>query len=85
MKNILVILSVVLLITSCGQSTKSNTTDDLISAVRYEVEKAYFEGQKDAINGDIRIKRSEFGNTWEWTKSPWDSGRTPVFKLKTRK
>ena len=35
------------------------------------MEKAYFEGQKDAIEGDIRIQK--VGNHYKWTKSCWDN------------
>lgn len=40
-------------------------------------EQAYFEGQKDAINGDVRIKKIS-DTSWVWIKSPWDSGIKPV-------
>lgn len=43
-----------------------------------ELERAYFEGQKDAINGDIRIRKNNDG-CWVWTKSCWDGGDTPKF------
>lgn len=43
-------------------------------------EKAYYEGQRDAIHGDIRIKQHK-GN-YVWTKSPWDSGQKPIFDPK---
>ena len=46
-------------------------------------ETAYFEGQKDAINGDIRIVqvKDTIKDTvkWVWTKTPWDNGRAPIF------
>jgi len=35
------------------------------------MEQAYFEGQKDAIEGDVRIEKS--GNCYKWTKSCWDN------------
>ena len=40
---------------------------------------AYFEGQVDALNNDIRIKQDTANGCWVWTKSPWDSGRSPKF------
>ncbi len=43
------------------------------------VEKAYFEGQKDAIQGDIRIKQIN-DTSYIWIKSPWDSGSNPIYK-----
>ena len=42
--------------------------DDMIHTY---MEKAYFEGQKDAIEGDIRIQK--VGNHYKWTKSCWDN------------
>lgn len=42
------------------------------------LEQAYFEGQKDALEGDIRIKKSS-DNCWIWTKSCWNSGEQPIF------
>ena len=39
--------------------------------------KAYFEGQKDAINGDIRIAIKD--SVYIWTKSCWDDGTKPLF------
>jgi hypothetical protein len=40
---------------------------------------AYFEGQKEAINGDVRIKYDSESKTYSWTKSCWDDGMTPTF------
>lgn len=41
-------------------------------------EKAYFEGQKDAINGDIRIKLNS-DSIYIWTKSCWNNGDKPIY------
>ena len=41
-------------------------------------EQAYFEGQRDALENNIRIKRNQ-DSCWIWVASPWDSGREPVF------
>jgi hypothetical protein len=46
-------------------------------------EEGYYEGQKDALEGDIRILlvQDTTCNTtkWIWLKSPWNNGRKPVF------
>lgn len=42
------------------------------------LEMAYFEGQKDAIEGDIRIKLME-DSIYVWSKSPWEDGTKPVY------
>lgn len=41
-------------------------------------EEAYFEGQKDALNGDIRIKLDK-DSCYHWVKSPWNNGRIPDY------
>ena len=41
-------------------------------------EEAYFEGQKDALNGDVRIKLDK-DSCYYWIKSPWNSGRIPNY------
>lgn len=46
------------------------------------MEKGYFEGQVDALSGDVRIVRVYSDDSipkWDWAKSPWDSGRAPVY------
>lgn len=48
--------------------------DEVISII----EEAYFEGQRDAIEGDVRIRQTD-DSCWVWTKSPWDGGTTPTF------
>lgn len=40
-------------------------------------EYGYFEGQRDALNGDIRIQWT--GENYIWIKSCWNDGRTPVY------
>lgn len=45
---------------------------------RDEIEKAYFEEQKDAINGDVRIRKNNDG-CWVWTKSCWNGNEPPKF------
>lgn len=54
------------------------SSDSVSSAVSSGLEQAYFEGQRDAINGDVRIERNQDGN-YIWRKSPWDNGRPPTF------
>ncbi len=53
----------------------------LLLLVMYEEtvrEKAYFEGQKDALNGDIRIHKTS-DSTWAWSESCWNNGDTPTY------
>lgn len=63
---------VLLIFTNCGfKLVKEN---DVQSAL----EEAYFEGQKDAIQEDVRIKKGR-DSCWIWIKSPWHSGKKPLF------
>lgn len=41
-------------------------------------EKTYFEGQKDVLEGDVRIRKNN-DSCWIWTKSCWDNGEQPTF------
>ena len=48
------------------------TTEDLLRAAnRMALEVGYFEGQKDAVEGDVRVRKKD--STWTWTRSPWDN------------
>lgn len=51
------------------------------SLITFAMEKSYFEGQKDCLNGDIRISRKITGTdtVWSVTKSFWNSGRPTIF------
>lgn len=68
----LYILLATVFFTSCGYSVVENND------VYKLTEQAYFEGQKDALNGDVRIKRNQ-DSCWIWVKSPWDSNIEPKF------
>ena len=49
------------------------------NTIKISQEWAYFEGQKDAITGDVRIKYEASTKTYSWSKSCWDDGLVPVF------
>lgn len=56
-----------------------NTKEDKLRIV---LEMAYFEGQRNALENDVRIKQNDKG-CWEWSKSPWDEGnRMPTYNPK---
>ena len=74
--NIICILLITILFTHCGY--KVVTTDDIKNLSDECAELGYFSGQKDALNGDIRIKLNE-DSVYIWTKSCWNSGKTPIF------
>lgn len=50
-----------------------------------ELEKSYFEGQKDALSGDVRIELDSTSGEWSWIKSPWNDGTHPKFKPSNNK
>lgn len=60
---------------------KSNSiqiqTDSIESALYSTVEYAYFEGQKDALNGDWRIEKID--TCYFWVKSCWDNNRPVIY------
>jgi hypothetical protein len=51
---------------------------ELNKELRIMCEKMYFEGQKDALNGDISIKLN-CDSVYVWTKSPWTDKQNPTF------
>jgi len=69
----------IILLSSCSIEEKEEKYNfqNVEKELRSVVEQAYFEGQRDAINNDIRIKKE--GGKWVWVKSPWDDGLKPVF------
>lgn len=92
MKNLIIFLIIVSFsacksgnfkLTSSDSIHDSIVNDKILQMVTYDIEKAYFEGQRDALNGDIRIERldDEFcsDTIYRWIKSPWDSGEEPKF------
>lgn len=45
---------------------------------RTGIEYAYFEGQKDAISGDVRVIVGH-DSVYYWKKSPWKDGSQPFY------
>lgn len=69
---IIIVFSVTL--TSCDYGMINK--DDLTKAL----EMAYFEGQKDALQGDYRIKYNS-DSCLVWKTSPWDgSNEKPIYQ-----
>lgn len=58
----------------CGCNYNIVDTDKVKTAFK----QAYFEGQKDALEGDVRIRKNN-DSCWIWTKSCWNSGEQPTF------
>ena len=77
MKTIILLFTLVLV--SCGSSHEESVlTRNVTRAMEY----AYFEGQKDALGGDIRIDSlplSDGSYRYVWIKSPWTHGPAPIY------
>lgn len=71
------ILSAILIsMTSCNMAIID--VDKTNDNIREGAEKAYFEGQKDAITGDVRIQLN-CDSVYVWTRSCWNDGSKPIF------
>lgn len=69
---IVVIWLMVVILLSIIKVCDIAVTEKISEASRALCEEAYFEGQKDYANGDIRIKYIEEDSCYHWTKSPWN-------------
>ena len=82
-KIIVKIIGLILILSSCHVKEHDNTSAELERQITSEMERAYFEGQKDALLGDVRIERIngelDPDTLWRWTSSPWDSGKEPIY------
>lgn len=64
-------------VSTCATTTSSSNIiisieqDSLYKQLQAIRELSYFEGQKDCIEGNIRIAKDENGY-YHWIKSPWD-------------
>jgi len=85
MKKIIFILLILLVGCTVGTSSGEKETDifdeyniDTISnSIQFAIEIAYFQGQYDAINGNIKIENS-YG-TWRWKEPLWNNGQKTLF------
>jgi hypothetical protein len=67
----LIQLIVLLLVLCAGCSTEAERLKPF--------EQAYFEGQRDALNDDVRIRWDAENRCWRWVKTCWDSGTPTTF------
>lgn len=75
----IIFLSLIIILFSCCDNIKNISKsgfyilnlEKVDSLVKQQMEYAYFEGQKDAINGDVRIEQLN-DTQYIWTKSCWD-------------
>ena len=80
MKTNLILILFLVIITSCVKEDKVILENhDHSMTIKEAMEYAYFEGQKDCLNGDIRIQQVD-DSSYIWIASPWDDGDEPTFK-----
>lgn len=77
MKKIILFLALVFLGFFSYELYQKLTTTPKPNIPTVALEYAYFEGQKDALNGEIKI--AQVDGCYIWTASPWDSGSEPVY------
>jgi len=56
----------------------------LITERQRKMEYSYFEGQKDYMEGNIKIEQVN-DTTWKWIDSPWDDGRKAIYDPNKKK
>ena len=71
MKQFLCLFIAVIFIVFAVYKNEETRKQELVDGMTKMCEVAYFEGQKDAISGDIRIELKN--GEYEWIKSPWDN------------
>jgi len=57
--------------------SEDSPAKELLDLIKLKMEYAYFEGQKDALNGDFRIKKTYEG-VYVWVSSCWDESLDPM-------
>lgn len=77
MKIILFVCLTIITLSGCNYVVVDK--DEVDKKVNEVVERAYFEGQKDAVKGNVRIYMN-CDSFYEWKLSPWDDGSPPSFK-----
>lgn len=79
-KAIIIFLVLVFMMScNCGETKEGKTKREILeSKLTVLTEKAYFEGQRDAINGDVRIEK-DYEGVYYWSRSCWDSGKVPIY------
>ena len=78
MKQITIILIISVLFLYFCTDYIISSKQDIEKSIIKACEQNYFEGQKDAINGDIRIKLNS-DSIYYWIKSPHNDGHEPIF------
>lgn len=61
-------------------SSNADLKQKLDSVITRVAEEAYFDGQRDLLQGRQAIELNEEDSVYRWVKSPWLSGKTPIFQ-----
>lgn len=77
MKKIIFLFPIILF--SCKMEEEKNLELEIENALNELAEQCYYEGQRDALEGDVRIEIGADSVNYKWIKSPWDNGKTPQF------
>lgn len=73
---LMVILSCLIFVYNKMNKNRENAIVE--QKIRIAVEKGYFIGQVNALNGDMNVIRLPNGK-YVWESSPWDNGVEPLF------
>lgn len=71
MKIIIILFAALILIILFNNELDEHRSS-LEEDIKFAMENAYFEGQADALKGDIKIKKIS-DSLYIWTKIPWES------------
>jgi len=77
-RKIIIVLFIAISLMSCNHTVVNKEKTALV--LQEALEYAYFEGQRDFANGDIRIEWIT-DSCWTWTKSPWNDGTPPIYDI----
>lgn len=78
MKKLIILISFFLYSCNYIIVDKNELETEVNEFVQIQQEESYFEGQKDALNNDVRIKKIH-DSCYIWTKSPWNNHKKPIF------
>lgn len=71
-------MALVLVLIGCWVKLECYSNERITKKANILIEYAYFEGQKDAIENKIQIKKV-YDSTYIWIGSPWNDKRVPKY------
>ncbi len=75
----LILLTLLLAVGGICMLPRTVSHKPITTNIQLAEEWAYFQGQKDALNGDIRLQYDSQIKKYYWKKSCWDGGLEPTF------